>query len=45
MSGKDNYADTQIIRPGWLSPSGEFITCEPYEHIAVAVKLVKDQSL
>lgn len=28
------------IRCGWLSSSGEFIECEPYEHIAIAEKLV-----
>jgi hypothetical protein len=25
---------------GWLSPSGQFTQCEPYEHIAVAEELV-----
>ncbi len=32
-----------MIRCGWLSSSGQFIQCEPYEHIAVAQKLVNDK--
>ena len=31
------------IECGWLSSSGEFILCEPYEHMAVAQELVADK--
>ena len=31
------------IECGWLSSSGEFISCEPYEHMAVAQELVADK--
>lgn len=31
------------IDSGWLSPSGEFIQCDPYEHIATAEKLAGDK--
>lgn len=32
-----------VIECGWLSSSGEFIPCEPYEHLAVAQELVDDK--
>lgn len=31
------------IKCGWLSSSGDFIECEPYEHIVVAERLTKDK--
>ena len=33
------------IETGWLSPSGEFIPCEMYEHYSVAHELVCKLSL
>ena len=29
-----------IIKCGWLSSSGEFIECEPYEHMSIAEEIV-----
>ena len=31
------------IECGWLSSSGEFISCKPYEHMAVAQELVANK--
>lgn len=28
------------LKCGWLSPSGEFIECNPYDHIAVAEEVL-----
>lgn len=33
------------IKCGWLSSSGEFVQCEPYEHMAVAQGLIASKAL
>lgn len=32
----------EITATGWLSPDGEFIPCEPYNHISTAREIVKE---
>lgn len=32
--------DTKL-KTGWLSPTGEFIKCESYEHIGIAMKIAE----
>lgn len=39
MNYNDSYGN--VIRTGWLSPTGEFIPCSAYSHISTAEKLYK----
>ena len=33
---------TEEVITGWLSPTGEFIKCSPYEHVFVAEKIASE---